>query len=481
MKKLGVALTALFLLVPLGGSAHAFERAYWVNFGAEKISYSTLHEGPGADLPIPPALVSGPWGLAIDSAAGKIYWANANNDTIGYANLDGSEAALLNTSGATINGPNGLTLDVAAGRLYWANYSADKISYASLNGSGGADLDTTGATVDKPSGVVVDPAGGRVYWTSYQGDKISYASLNGSGGADLDTTGAPVDGPEGIVLDYASGRAYWGNWDSSSIGYASLSGGGGGQFNPGFALFEPVGLAISPFSSALFWAEYGESKIRFAGLSAPFGGQIQPYGATQQNVAWPVLQVRPYMLNFPVAQGGKRPGSVLSCSQGEWRNDQPQAFLFWAPQSFSYQWLRNDKAIEGATGTTIQADKVGNYHCEVTAANAAGRDTEPSNKIAVAAEIRLKKAKLNRRNGTATLRLQLTGSGPLVLTGKGVARQRKGKAKGTAILTVRSKGKAKKALNATGKARVKAKIAYTPAGGKALKLTKAIVLKKRLD
>jgi hypothetical protein len=475
-----VALTAALLCLFIAATASAANSVYWVNYGANKISRANLGEGGGADLPISAANVNGPYGLAIDSAAGKIYWLNkvALSGSIGYANLDGSGSGLLNTAGAPFDNSAGLAIDPAAGKVYWGNPSNGTIGFANLNGSGGGQLNLAGATAE-PNGLAIDPEKGRIYWTSFSADKVSYANLNGSGGGDLDTTGAPIDGPEGVAIDPTSNRIFWTNWEGNSIGFASLGGGAGGQFDTGVVLFKPVGLAIDPYSSSLYWANEGTNTIGYRNLGGAFGGQVETGAATVNQVAFPVLLVVPHMQKFPLVQGGHRPGVVLSCSNGEWMEDRLPSFLFQAPQSFAYQWLRNGKPIAGATQSGITADKVGKYNCEVTAANGAGADTEASNTIAISASIKLAKT-TPHNNGTATVQVKLTGSGPLVLTGRGIARQRKAKAKGTAYLTVRATGKAKKTLSAKGKVKVKARIAYTPAGGKALRKTKAIVLKKGL-
>ena len=166
-------------------------RVYWTNWGADTgmghghgttISYANLDgSGSGGDLPIAAAFVVGPHGLAIDPVAGKIYWPNfgdddgvheTGEDTIASANLDGSGAAYVNTAGTSISGPRGVTLDPAAGRIYWANYGdglGTTISYANLDGSGGADVVTMPgtATTEGPEGIALDVAAGRIYWGNY--------------------------------------------------------------------------------------------------------------------------------------------------------------------------------------------------------------------------------------------------------------------------------------------------------------------------
>lgn len=91
-----------------------------------------------------------------------------------------------------------------------------------------------------------------------------------------------------------------------------------------------------------------------------------------------------------------------------------------------------------------------------------------------------KKAKLNRKKGTATLTVKVGGPGKLTLTGKKAKRQTKtAKAAGKVKLLVKAKGKAAKALANTGKAKLKLKVAYTPTGGATATFTKSITL--RLD
>jgi hypothetical protein len=89
-----------------------------------------------------------------------------------------------------------------------------------------------------------------------------------------------------------------------------------------------------------------------------------------------------------------------------------------------------------------------------------------------------KKAKLNRRKGTATLSVKVGGPGKLTLTGKRAKRQSKtAKAAGKVKLLIKAKGKAAKALRNSGKAKVKVKVAYTPIGGATATFTKSVTLR----
>jgi hypothetical protein len=452
---------------------------FWANSSANKISHAgQLEEGRGTDIPIDPAYLDVPVAVAINPGVGKIYWLNTGHgDSIGFANMDGSSPGFLNTAGASFSGPSGLALDPAAGRLYWGNSTGGSIGYALLDGTGGGQLDIAGATAE-PNALVVDPLVRRIYWSNSTADKISYANLDGTAARDLDTSGAPVDGPTGVTIISPTGRIYWANQDGDSIGSASIDGGGGERVDFNTVVSKPVGLASD--GGTLFWGSREPEAIRDGNLAGCCTVPLEP-GATQSGVSGPVLLEGPRIAGaegVPTVSGLPRPGSTLSCSALQWQGDTIESSLYRAPQSVSYRWLREKQPIQGATSQTLTAAKVGDYACEVTAANLAGTNTEESHRFRVKATLDLKKTTFNRAKGTATLRATVTGKGRLDVYGKGVANVSRTKATGTAKLVVRSSGKARIKLKNTGKAKVKATVAYTPEGGKAIKRRKTIVLKK---
>ena len=478
--RLGAAAVAVAISICAASVARADE-IYWINYGQERISHAIVPEGGGADIPLPAEFVKGPYGLALDPAAGKIYWLNnLGGGSIGQANLDGSGAGLLATPGATFANPAGLAIDPGAGRIYWGNPSNGTIGFANLNGSGAGSL-PTGAATAEPNGLAIDPAHGVIYWTNFSADKISYARLDGSGGGDIDTSGAPVDGPEGIAIDPESGRLFWTNWEGNSIGYANPGGGGGGQFSVGSAQNHPVGIAFAIHYGGMFWANEGFNTIEYSNGAA--GGNVQPQGATMDKPVWPVILAYPGPMTLPVISGRHKPGSVLTCANGEWMPDHPGSFLFQAPepQGFSYEWERNEKTVPGATASTIRANKVGKYKCRVYATNGAGRGDAPSRLLQVSASLKLGKLKVDPATGTATLTVKVTGKGRLVLSGKGIDRVKLKRAKGAERLEVRATGRSLKKLESAGRTKVRAKVAYTPEGGKTLRKSTSIVLRKRLS
>jgi hypothetical protein len=90
-----------------------------------------------------------------------------------------------------------------------------------------------------------------------------------------------------------------------------------------------------------------------------------------------------------------------------------------------------------------------------------------------------KRAKLNRKTGTALLTVAVGGPGQLTLTGKKAKRQSKAAAAaGKVKLLIKAKGKAAKALRNRGRAKVKFTVAYTPTGGLPVTAVKSVVLKR---
>jgi hypothetical protein len=475
-----LALATAILCLCLASTASARRLIFWSNSIANKISYAPVIEGgKGADLPIAQSYVDDPYGTAIDSAVGKVYWLNkGNGGSIGYANLDGSGAGLLNTSGASFAESSGLAIDPVAGKIYWGNSESGNgsIGFVDLNGGGGGLIKPVGVTTE-PNAVAVDPPNARIYWSNPNADKISYARLDGSSAQDIDTSGAAVDGPEGVAVSTRTSRVYWANKSGNSIGFAGINGGGGGTANLNQFVSKPIGLATD--SEAVYWASSGFERVEAGNFAACCAVPLETAEATQSGVAFPVILESPRLNAIVKVEGGHTPGSVLSCSTPPWEGDQIESFLYRAPQSITYQWLRNRQPVPGATGTAITASKVGSYTCQTTAHNFAGDNVEGNpNGFAIRASLKLKRVAYNRRKGTATLRVAVTGSGRLDLFGKGVANVSKKHVSGTVKVVVHASGKSRIKLKASGKARVKPTISYTPEGGKAIKHKWAVALKK---
>jgi hypothetical protein len=108
-------------------------------------------------------------------------------------------------------------------------------------------------------------------------------------------------------------------------------------------------------------------------------------------------------------------------------------------------------------------------------------------------KLTLGKLKKNKKKGTATISVDVSGPGTVSLTGAGLVKQRPVSFQrgarllsktvteaGTVTLKVKAKGKKKTRLLDKGKVKVKAKITYKPTGATAITSTKRITLKKAL-
>ncbi len=393
-RRSALALVALGLLA-FASPAAAADRIYFG--GNSSVSYANLDGSGGATLDTSGATTAEVRGIAIDPAAGKIYWAGSSGagSRISVANIEGGGAKDLQIEGVTLKSPRGIAIDSAAGRLYWANYQGapgEGIAFFDLDGSDRGYLDTTGATVANPKAVALDLTARRIYWSNENG-KISYASLNGSGGEDVTTTGATSGvTASGVAIDPGANRIHWAS-NKGAIPYeafissAGLGGGGGADLattvdDGSF----PWGVAIDPSAGRIYWANTGAfgsfpPSIQSAPLAGGSAPKLNLTGAKTFGANNPALLKAPVGTEAPELTAGiaARP-RFLICDKGKWAGDRPEAQLYRAPHSVSYQWVEDGQPVAGATRSDIGVDgrPGGDYACQVTATNAAGSTTQMS-------------------------------------------------------------------------------------------------------
>lgn len=179
--------------MPVGNSAFVYDLAvdqvrskiYW-NWGS-RIMRANL-DGTGQE-----AVYAGsglPFGVALDTSAGKLYWTERMSGHTGYvrkANLDGTAVQNL-----VMTGPNSLLydldLDLAGGRIYWVNVhpnASTTIDSSNLDGSGTAVLLEQYGLSD----IVIDGLNRKMYWTDTSLDRIQRADLDGTHIENVVTTG----------------------------------------------------------------------------------------------------------------------------------------------------------------------------------------------------------------------------------------------------------------------------------------------------
>jgi hypothetical protein len=127
----------------------------------------------------------------------------------------------------------------------------------------------------------------------------------------------------------------------------------------------------------------------------------------------------------------------------------------------------------------------GTYHVTLRLSDTLGNAGSVTHDVAVfAPSITLRKAKLNKSNGTAKLPVTVPGAGTLTLSGKGLVPIHKAKATktvsaGTTKLKIKAKGKAAKTLKKTGKVKVKPKVTYKATGAAAVSKKTTIKLVRK--
>lgn len=420
---------AVVTVLVMASSAKATELIYWDNYTGtpDSVSVANIDGTGGGSLNLGGVELNNPEGMALDPLTGQLFVTSPGSGTNGQilaVNLDGSGATVFNPAGAPVDTPEGIAVDPVTGTLYWANDSSTpSIAWAKLDGSAGGVLNTTGATLSGPCcRIAIDPSGGRIYWVNNPSPVISYTNLNNTGGGgDLNLTGSTVTpGGEGLAVDNATGRLYF-LGGSDELGFANLNGSGGGNVSILAGVVNDTwGLAFDPSLSRLYWGNESnstsrENAIGFAGLSGGGGGitiATAPVAGPQD----PVILKNPAGTGVPAVTRSTKSRSALACSTGSWGVDYPGSFVYEAPRTFAYQWVRNGTAVGGAVGSTYTAKSAGKYVCTVTATNQAGSAIQASAAISVkAAKVKLttKKKATVKAGGVAKFKIKGLNQGDL--------------------------------------------------------------------
>jgi DNA-binding beta-propeller fold protein YncE len=408
---------ALITLLAVAQRSQASELIYWNNYGAspQSISVANIDGSGGGSLNLAGATLVDPEGMAIDTVTNRLYVVSSSggpsgNGEILYVNLDGSGAGVFSAPGALVDEPFGVVLDPVTRMIYWANDGAGvgnngSIAWAKLDGSAGGLLNTSGASVVDPYKIGLDPVHGRVYWGSYPGSKLVISSANANntgGGTDLSISPAP-ESAYAFAVDPAAGRLYWSEGDDDRFAYSGLTGGTSQILDTtGAVANSSYGFAVDPTLNRILWPNYDNDEDRvnglgFASLSGGGGGNITPQTAPFDGPQDLLVLKSPTGTGAPAVTRNAKNRTALSCPTGSWAADFAGSFVYQAPTTYAYQWLRNGAAISGATSPALTATKAGSYTCTVTAANQAGSATQTSAGVNVkAAKVKLttkKKAK----------------------------------------------------------------------------------------
>jgi YVTN family beta-propeller protein len=333
------------------------------------------------------------------------------------------------------------------------------------------------ATGASPSAIAITPDGTRAYVTEFGAAEVSVISTATNGV--IATPGVGSD-PWGVGVTPDGKRAYVVNDGDDTVSAIDtvtnttigapipLPGAGG-----------PRGLAISPNGAQAYAVAEGSRNTRVVDTSSNTQVAAIPTagGGTPNSIA--VAPDQPPRARFSAAGRG-----MLTIFNAGASSD-PDGRVA------GYSWDFGDGSSARTTTASVRhayAD-AGEYRASVTLTDGDGCSTAEvftgqtaycnGSSLATAsttvAALALRRPKLDKRHGTATLTVSVPGPGTLALSGSGVVKQRiaqrspgaerKVPQAGTVKLKIRAKGKAKRKLRRRGRVKVKFLVSFTPSGG----------------
>jgi hypothetical protein len=268
--------------------------------------------------------LSQPSGVAVD-AKGNLYVADSSNNVV--RRVDGSTGVITTVAG---------------------NYAAGLQENDCLGGYGGDGGPATSALLNDPQGVAVDGAG----------DLFIADTFNNAIREVL---------PDGTITTVVNVGAVAGSGNASPVGNGSLPG--------TTTLNTPYALDIDPVTNALYIADTRNNVVDEVVHAAEAGDTAGPVEPTDQvavtgsgvaSSACAALANGPVVgLDAPTVTGTLALGATLTADPGTWTP---------APDSYTYQWLRDGVAIDGATTSTYVVTSDDTGHALAVAVTAVKED-----------------------------------------------------------------------------------------------------------
>jgi hypothetical protein len=258
------------------------------------------YTGDGAQAP--GARLSQPGGIAVD-AKDNVYIADSSNNVI--RRVDGSTGVITTVAG---------------------DYAAGLAGNDCLGGYSGDGGPATSALLNDPQGVALDGAG-----DLFIADTFNHAIRQVL--------------PNGVISTVVNVGAVAGSGNPSPVGNGSLP--------ANTTLNTPYAVAIDPVTNALYIADTKNSAVDEVINAAEAGNTVGPIepadqvAVTGSGVAASACAARAngpvVSTDAPTVTGTLAPGSVLTAHPGTWTP---------TPDSYTYQWLRDGVAIDGAKTST---------------------------------------------------------------------------------------------------------------------------------
>lgn len=164
------------------------------------------------------AIVTGltdPYGIALDTDAGKVYWVD-DIGNVSRANLDGSsqEIGIVNITDGLMRA---IALDLDNDKMYFYEVNFENLYMANLDGSNPVAI-VTGVY---GYGILVDAVNDKIYFDDQNSATLIQANLDGSGQQVIDNNGTRI---YGMAIDYTDNKLYWSGRDSGQLNRANLDG-----------------------------------------------------------------------------------------------------------------------------------------------------------------------------------------------------------------------------------------------------------------
>ena len=277
-------LALLALLPSLGFAAleHSRSFIYFLDCKGKGRLLRAAPDGSGLQV-LRSTGMSGPDGIVVDTAAGRIYWtnmgrANFNDGSIQCSDLDGNDLTTIVPVGGTFT-PKQLKLDAVHGKLYWSDREGMRVMRCSLDGSNMEPLVETGRgdEVRKNAanwcvGMALDIPAGMVYWSQKGGPKSNRGTIRRAGvnipngqtatnRTDIEILFEGLPEPIDLDLDLANRMMYWTDRGDpprgNTVNRASMDVRGGAPEILVQGLKEGIGLSLDLPRKRMFFTDLG--------------------------------------------------------------------------------------------------------------------------------------------------------------------------------------------------------------------------------
>jgi PKD repeat protein len=314
--------------------------------------------------------------------------------------------------------------------------------------------------------IAITPGGlATAAWTQSDGSNNIVQAARGSSGGGFSTplplspSGQEALDPEVAVNASGAATVVWKGSDGTNDIVESATGPATGSFSPAVglsvagqdAVFPRVAIDGGGDATVVWWRSNGANEIvQAAGYDAD--------APTLGNLSIPASGIVGTPVSFSV-----------------------KPFDVWPIASTTFSFGDGAEAV--GVGVSHAYTTPGTYRVTVTSKDAAASTVTASGEITIlpSNEFLIGRFSPRRKLGTGTLALTLPGPGKLVLSGRGVKRERlRPKRAGKVRISVRARGAAHKTLLKRGQVKLALSIAFTPSGGTTRLKHKNVTLIKKL-